>query len=105
VLAKDLMVKNLKRYQKSMRKEGVEAASLDFVPVTYLLPQDYSLFVEEFRKHPNTTWIMKPTSRSQGKGIFLFNKLGQVRAGLRPGPQYTPALPLLNNSYSPVYSS
>jgi len=76
---KDLMVKNLKRYQKSMRKEGVEAASLDFVPVTYLLPQDYSLFVEEFRKHPNTTWIMKPTSRSQGKGIFLFNKLGQVK--------------------------
>jgi len=76
---KDLMVKNVKRYQKTMKKEGMDPALLDFVPVTYMLPQDYSLFVEEFRKQPNTTWIMKPTSRSQGKGIFLFNKLSQVK--------------------------
>lgn len=25
----------------------------DFVPVTYLLPADYSIFVEEFRRNPN----------------------------------------------------
>ena len=25
----------------------------DFVPVTYLLPADYTLFVEEFRRNPN----------------------------------------------------
>ncbi len=73
------MVKNLKRYQKTMKKEGVDPAVLDFVPITYMLPQDYNLFVEEFRKQPNTTWIMKPTSRSQGKGIFLFTKLSQVK--------------------------
>jgi hypothetical protein len=36
----------------------------DFVPVTYLLPADYTLFVEEFRRNPNAMWIMKPTSRS-----------------------------------------
>jgi hypothetical protein len=30
-----------------------------------MLPADYNLFVEEFRKNPNTTWIMKPC----GKGI------------------------------------
>ena len=35
----------------------------DFVPVTYLLPADYTLFVEEFRRNPNAMWIMKPTSR------------------------------------------
>jgi hypothetical protein len=51
----------------------------DFVPVTYLLPADYSLFVEEFRRNPNAMWIMKPTARSQGKGIFIINKLAQIK--------------------------
>ena len=31
-----------------------------------MLPADYNLFVEEFRKNPNTTWIMKPC----GKGML-----------------------------------
>ena len=29
------------------------AGQPDFVPVTYLLPADYTLFVEEFRRNPN----------------------------------------------------
>jgi tubulin polyglutamylase TTLL1 len=37
------------------------------------------LFVEEFRRNPNSMWIMKPTSRSQGKGIFIINKLAQIK--------------------------
>jgi tubulin polyglutamylase TTLL1 len=57
---KDLMVKNIKRYRKELEKESCEEV-LDFVPVTYVLPADYSLFVEEFRRNPNTMWIMKPT--------------------------------------------
>ncbi|GMH52348.1 hypothetical protein TrRE_jg6402 [Triparma retinervis] len=48
---KDLMTKNMKRYIKEKQKEGVVVN--DFVPVTYLLPADYSLFVEEFRRLPN----------------------------------------------------
>ena len=39
--------------------------------------QDYSLFVEEFRKAP-VPWIMKPIAKAQGRGIFLINKLSQV---------------------------
>lgn len=91
----DLMVKNLKRYQKTMKKEGMDPAVLDFVPITYMLPQDYSLFVEEYRKQPNTTWIMKPTSRSQGKGIFLFSKLNQVSASSSMGCPADPFSPSL----------
>eukprot|EP00937_MAST-01D_sp_MAST-1D-sp2_P001757 g1757.t1 len=51
----------------------------DFVPVTYVLPADYSIFVEEFRRNPNQMWIMKPTGKAQGKGIFIINKLSQIR--------------------------
>jgi hypothetical protein len=37
----------------------------DFIPQTYMLPADYNLFVEEFRKNPNTTWIMKPCGKGK----------------------------------------
>ncbi|XP_018107349.1 probable tubulin polyglutamylase TTLL1 isoform X2 [Xenopus laevis] len=85
---KDLMVKNIKRYRKEQEKEGSPLAEkdengkylyLDFVPVTFMLPADYNLFVEEFRKSPSSTWIMKPCGKAQGKGIFLINKLSQIK--------------------------
>eukprot|EP00347_Sterkiella_histriomuscorum_P006545 403352361 len=77
---KDLMVKNLKRYKKQLEKEGKyeEANTFNFFPTTYNLPGDYSLFVEEFKKTLGSVWIMKPIAKSQGKGIFLFNKLQQI---------------------------
>jgi tubulin polyglutamylase TTLL1 len=56
----------------------------DFLPVTYTLPADYSLFVEEFRRNPNTVWIMKPTGKAQGKGIFIINKLSQIKKWSTP---------------------
>ena len=51
--------------------------SFNFFPTTYNLPGDYSLFVEEFRKIGGV-WIMKPIGKSQGRGIFLLNKLTQI---------------------------
>lgn len=45
-----------------------------------LLWQELALFVEEFNKQPgSSTFILKPASKAQGKGIFLVNKLSQVR--------------------------
>jgi tubulin polyglutamylase TTLL1 len=52
---------------------------MDIVPMTYVLPGDYNIFAEEFKKYPNSTWIMKPNARAQGKGIFLVNKLKQLQ--------------------------
>jgi tubulin polyglutamylase TTLL1 len=52
---------------------------LDIIPVTYILPGDYTLFVEEFRRNQNIMWIMKPSGKAQGKGIFLVNKLNQLK--------------------------
>ncbi|XP_043836655.1 probable tubulin polyglutamylase TTLL9 isoform X3 [Dromiciops gliroides] len=77
---KNYMVKNLKRFRKQLEREvgKLEAAKCDFFPKTFELPSDYHLFVEEFRKTPGITWIMKPVARSQGKGIFLFRKLKDI---------------------------
>ena len=47
--------------------------------LSYMLPADYSLFVEEFRRNPNAMWIMKPANSAQGRGIFIINKLAQIK--------------------------
>jgi len=52
---------------------------LDIVPQTFILPGDYTLFVEEFRRSPSATYIMKPAGKAQGKGIFLVTKLTQLK--------------------------
>ncbi|XP_043946273.1 probable tubulin polyglutamylase TTLL9 isoform X1 [Protopterus annectens] len=77
---KNYMVKNLKRYRKQIEREfgKLEASKCDFFPKTFELPSEYHLFVEEFKKNPGITWIMKPVARSQGKGIFLFRKLKDI---------------------------
>ena len=75
---KDQMVKNVKRWLRERGRDG-QHERFDFVPVTHLLPADYSLFVEEFRRCPRATWIMKPANAAQGRGIFLVTKLAQLR--------------------------
>lgn len=77
---KDNLVKNLKRMQRQLQREGKDedAKKFDFFPGTYVLPADYGLFVEEFKQQGGAIWIMKPVGKAQGKGIFLFNKLAQI---------------------------
>jgi len=78
------MVKNIKRFRKDMERENNPIAEkdeqgrfihMDIIPPTYIFPGDYNIFVEEFRRQPNSTWICKPAHRSQGQGIFLVTKL------------------------------
>ncbi|XP_059486933.1 polyglutamylase complex subunit TTLL1 [Neocloeon triangulifer] len=85
---KDLLIKNIKRYRKELEREGSPLAErsetgrylhLDFVPITFILPADYNMFVEEYRKSPLSTWIMKPCGKSQGAGIFLINRLSKLK--------------------------
>jgi tubulin polyglutamylase TTLL1 len=77
---KDLMVKNIKRYRKELAREGRDISGpLDFIPATYMLPSDYSIFIEEFRRIPSAWWIMKPANAAQGRGIFIINKLAQMK--------------------------
>uniref|UniRef100_A0A914E4F3 Tubulin--tyrosine ligase-like protein 9 n=1 Tax=Acrobeloides nanus TaxID=290746 RepID=A0A914E4F3_9BILA len=72
---KDSLIKNHKKYRKSCDS----TTNLDYLPASYVLPSEYHLFVEEFRKYPpDTIWIMKPVAGAQGKGIFLFKKLKDI---------------------------
>lgn len=61
------------------RLSSIKYSYTDFLPMTYTLPGDYNLFAEEFRRNPALTWIMKPTDKARGIGIFLINKLSQVK--------------------------
>jgi tubulin polyglutamylase TTLL9 len=67
------MIKNLKRYKKLLEKEGKteEAANFSFFPQTFNLPQDYSIFLEEFKRSNSDSnsknqqlWIMKPIGKA-----------------------------------------
>ena len=87
------MVKNIKRYMKILQKEDPELS--EFVPATFNLPNEYAIFVQEFLRNSNAMWIMKPTARSQGKGIFLINKLSQVKKWSLAGPSLSSSSSLL----------
>lgn len=79
---KDHMVKNLKRMVSNLRREdkAAEAAMYDFFPVTYQLPMEYGVFVEDFKRQADRPiWIAKPTGKAQGKGIFLFTDIREVK--------------------------
>jgi tubulin polyglutamylase TTLL1 len=76
---KDLMAKNIKKYKKQLIKEGSPVDHLDFLPLTFVLPQDMSIFIEEFKKYPNSLWILKPNNKCQGQGITLLNKTTKIK--------------------------
>ncbi|XP_035501775.1 probable tubulin polyglutamylase TTLL9 isoform X4 [Scophthalmus maximus] len=86
---KNLMVKNLKRYRKNLERDAghMEASKCDFFPCTFVLPSEYHLLVEEFKRSPGSIWIMKPVAKCQGKGIFLFRKLKDIMDWKKDGPR------------------
>jgi tubulin polyglutamylase TTLL9 len=91
---KDNLVKNVKRTRRALERSdaAAEAARFDFLPPSFVLPGEYGLFLEEFRRVPGLTWIMKPTGRSQGKGIFLFSSLSEI-AAWRKAADWSPDAP------------
>lgn len=79
------MVKNIKRWKKDFERDsslgfsGKNTIEHELIPQTFILPQDYSIFMDEFQKNPNKKWIVKPAARSQGKGIFIMTKYSQSK--------------------------
>lgn len=83
---KDKLVRNIRRYRRELEKCGSLTvkhldgtfSNLNFIPVTFMLPADYNLFVDEYRRVGPSTWIVKPVGKSNGSGIFLINNLAKI---------------------------
>lgn len=65
---KDLMAKNIKRFKPISRTVSLENGPMelrnDFIPPTYNLPTEYTIFLEDFTKNPDKRWIFKPAGSS-----------------------------------------
>ncbi|XP_059179351.1 tubulin polyglutamylase ttll6-like isoform X5 [Physella acuta] len=65
ICRKDLLARNLNRMQKLFPKE------YNVFPKTWCLPADYGDFQAYTRQKKNKTYILKPESGCQGKGIWV----------------------------------
>lgn len=76
ITKKDNLFKNITKMQSLHGKRHY-----NFIPETYVLPADSALLSEEIDKQKEVLWIVKPAGSSQGRGIFLTNKINEVPVG------------------------
>mmetsp|Transcript_46291 Transcript_46291/g.107683 ORF Transcript_46291/g.107683 Transcript_46291/m.107683 type:complete len:937 (+) Transcript_46291:150-2960(+) len=69
---KDRLWLNFHGMSKSFGSEAY-----DFVPETYVLPDQLDLFLRSWEKS-NRIWIVKPSAKSQGRGIYLLKDPNQL---------------------------
>ena len=80
---KDLLKKNI---EKTMKISQKCAQLWNIIPLTYVLPKEYLLFVDNYAKQEEenssaNVWIMKPVGKSRGRGISVINDVNQVSYG------------------------
>ncbi len=64
------------RYRREKEREGTPVPEI--VPLTFQLPQEYSLFIDYAARSSVVVWIAKPTSKSQVRDLvrFVFDRKG-----------------------------
>lgn len=78
----------------SKMKERHGDQSFDFLPETYVLPDQFGEFVQAFKKYKKDAvinqqilnlkeaernlWIVKPTNLSRGRGIYIVDDISEV---------------------------
>ncbi|XP_068814501.1 tubulin polyglutamylase TTLL13 isoform X1 [Struthio camelus] len=77
ICRKDLLARNLNRMLKLFPKE------YDIFPRTWCLPADYGDFQAYSRVRKNRTFICKPDSGCQGRGIFITRNPKEIKHGER----------------------
>jgi len=73
ICRKDMLARNLNRMQKMFPKE------YNVFPKTWCLPADYGDFQAYTRQKKNKTYILKPGSGCQGKGIWVTKNPKEVK--------------------------
>ena len=51
----------------------------DFVPNTYILPNDAEKFEKIYKKNKNILWIVKPVNMSRGRGVHLLKDMNELK--------------------------
>jgi tubulin polyglutamylase TTLL5 len=74
------------------------------MPLAFILPKEYCEFLTAFSEPENKEgklnfWIMKPVTKSRGKGITIVNEITEVNAGESIVMQRYVKNPLLLNGY------
>ena len=76
ITKKDNLHRNIKRLVGSFGK------IFDFVPTTFVLPNEYLAFAKAFAdgqdREEEQFWICKPSDSSRGRGIFIISHISQV---------------------------
>nr|KAF6399270.1 hypothetical protein HJG59_010157 [Molossus molossus] len=75
ICRKDLLARNLKRMQKLYPRE------YNIFPRTWCLPSDYGDFQACGRQRKTRTFICKPDSGCQGRGIFITRNIREIKPG------------------------
>ena len=75
---KDKLCQNVVRMQERFGKHH-----FDFIPDTYVLPDEFGEFYSHFQKLKSSdpkrnTWIVKPANLSRGRGIYLVDDIAEV---------------------------
>ena len=73
ITRKDELARNLHRCR------GVYGSIYDFIPTSFIVPNEYTKFVHEFSAIEGPSiWICKPADLSRGRKIFVFDQLHKL---------------------------
>ncbi|XP_044014149.1 tubulin polyglutamylase TTLL13, partial [Aphidius gifuensis] len=93
ICRKDLLARNLNRMQRLYSKD------YNFFPKTWCLPADYGDIVNYAKKKKSKTFIIKPDTGCQGRGIYLTKSLKDIKPYDRMICQVYLSKPLLVDGY------
>ena len=59
--------------------KGLFGKPYAITPLTFILPNEYTKFVDEYTKQEDSAvWICKPADSSRGRKIFLIKDISEV---------------------------